>query len=79
MAQRLRRFSTPDDAHTALERVRHAVKLLKAASLELRLAGAVRTHKRANAALKSAEGAVRHAERSYSGLDYDARREDGTA
>lgn len=75
---KLRTFPSPDEAWQALEAIRGAVRLLREARDALRTARASRAHAKARTALKSVEGAARHAERVYHAHYHQARRfEDG--
>lgn len=66
-----------DTAWTRVEHVRQAIHHLKAARGLLAEAGQAR--RAARRAIKSAEGAKRHAERIYMTRYYDQRRKEGTA
>ena len=77
MGRMLRRYPNADAAWPRVERVRQAIDHLKAARGLLAESG--RAKRAARRAIKSAEGAERHAQRVYLTLYYDERRKVGTA
>ena len=70
----LRQFESPDEAWKAFEAIRIAVNHLRAAACDLKVGRAPKAREKAELALRSAQGAARHAERIYYARYYEARR-----
>jgi hypothetical protein len=79
MARRIRCYQTAEAAWAALEAARQAVAHLRTARGICADFGAAKAKQAISRAVKSAEGAERHAERIYMSRYYDERREEGTA
>ena len=79
MPRRIRSYATADAAWAALEAARRAVAHLKAARDLATDLGAPKATQAIGRAIKSAEGAERHAERIYYARYYGERRREGTA
>jgi len=79
MGRTLRTYVDSAAAFTDLERVRAAVSYLRSARAIFLCVGAHSTRKAVVRAIKSAEGAERHAERVYRAIYYEERRREGTA
>jgi hypothetical protein len=79
MARKIRCYQTAEAAWAALEAARQVVVHLRAARDICLVLGANRAKQAVARAIKSAEGAGRHAERIYYARYYDERRREGTA
>jgi hypothetical protein len=79
MARPLRQYENADTAWREVVGVRRALLLLREARDLLTHAGARKASRAVSRAIKSAEGAERHAERIYMTLYYRQRRAEGTA
>lgn len=74
-----RLLGTADEEHERLQRIANVLGRVRTARNELRRLGATQAADYLARAIKSIEGAERHAHRCYSDAYYTARRQEGTA
>lgn len=74
-----RALGTADEEHARRQRIAASLRTLRNARSELRRLGAHQAADHLARAIKSVDGALRHADRCYSDAYYAARRLEGTA